>query len=102
ADQAEQAVEAQAHVDRVGAVPQLHGRREAHHDGTPKRRSKQRRVASSAPGAMRTTAPPGRATSRGAAAPWRPTGSQRASRGASGFESGGALETLAAKRRFQA
>jgi hypothetical protein len=90
AHQGEQAVEAQAHVDGVGAVPELDGGREAQH-GPPVRASiRERTKARSQPGARRRTAPPGRASST-AGAGARRTGRRRGSAAGGG----------AASRRFQ-
>src|ERR1700722_5268834 len=95
-DQREQTVEAQPHIDGIGAVPELDGRREGQHGETPSSCSRQRSVASSAPAAMRTSVPPGKTSSIGAAGSWKQTGS---SRGAASWGAG--LVFSAASRRFQ-
>src|SRR5262249_59287815 len=99
ADEGEQAVEAQAHVHGVGAVPQLDGRGEAQHGGPPRASSKERTKARSQPGARRRTAPPGR-TSSTAAGVGRRTGSKRGPRSGPELWSVGGGDG-AARRRFQ-
>src|SRR5262249_23513725 len=96
------AVEAEADIDGLGAVPQLDGGGEAQHGWAPNRRSKWRRVVSSAPAAMRRTAPLGRTSSSGAVAGCRRTGSRRGPGLTSGLLAESGSRASAARRRFQA
>src|SRR5262249_62156859 len=55
ADQLEQAVEAQAHIDGLGAEPELDGRRQAQHGASPRAATRDPTPAPSPPGRPRTT-----------------------------------------------
>src|SRR5262249_28243836 len=76
-NQKEKAVEAQTHIDRIGAVPQLDGGREVQHGGAPRASTRARTKARSLPGGMRRTVPPGRTSSTAVAVDPRRTGSKR-------------------------
>src|SRR5262249_43821526 len=77
ADEVEQAVEAEAHVNGVGAIPQFDGGREAQHGSPPRAPTTERTKSRSQPGPRRRTQPLGRATSTDAAGGSRRTGSRR-------------------------
>src|SRR5262245_16248980 len=77
ADQLEQAVEAQAHIDGLGAEPELDGRRQAQHGASPRAATRDRTQAGSQPGGRRSTAPLGRSTSTAGPAEGTATGSRR-------------------------
>ena len=76
ADQGKQAVEAQTHIDGFGAKPELDGRGQAQHDGSPRAATRERTKARSQPGGKRRTAPVGRTSSTAGAAGLEPHGQQ--------------------------
>src|SRR5262249_53258245 len=88
-DQAEQAVEAQAHIDRVRAVPQLDGGRHGQHGRSPSVATSRRTKSRSQPEARRRTPPPRMRSSTRAAAGGGRAGARRASGPGGGGRRGG-------------
>ena len=102
ADQGEQAVKTQTHINGLGAEPELDGRWQAQHDAPPRAWTTERTQARSQPGARRRRAPPGRTSSSGTGGGCTETGNSRGPCSWPGLGVAAGSRASAAKRRFQA
>ena len=79
ADEVEQPVEAETHIDGLRTKPELDGWRQAQHEEPPRAETRERTQARSVPGGKRKTAPVGRRSSTAGAGCCSRTGSKRGS-----------------------